>query len=310
LSDPVLEQSREMIRQGSKSFFAAARIFDAPTRASAYMLYAWCRHCDDVVDLQELGHGSGESTPKEARRRLATLESETERALDGEEMEHPAFAGLQRVVQKHEIPRRYPLHLLEGFRMDVEGRRYDRLDETLSYCYHVAGVVGVMMAYVMGVRDGATLDRASDLGIGFQMTNISRDVMEDAAVGRVYLPRRWLAEAGVPASEIWRHAHRPAVASVVKRFLAEADRYYRSSAAGISRLRGRHAWAIAAAKCIYSDIGRVVRERGSQAWDQRAVVSTARKLVLLGDAALEALWATTFERRTEPPPREGLFTRP
>jgi len=313
LTDPVVEQSREMIRQGSKSFFAAARIFDPPTRASAYMLYAWCRHCDDVVDLQELGH-KGEGAPEpdqaEARRRLDQLYEQTQRALSGDAVEHPAFAALQRVIELHEIPDRYPLHLLKGFRMDVEGRRYLDLEETLSYCYHVAGVVGVMMAYVMGVKDGPTLDRASDLGIGFQLTNISRDVMEDAAAGRVYLPERWLAEAGVPASEIWRQAHRAAVASVVGRLLAEADRYYRSSAGGIARLRPRHAWAIASAKGIYGDIGRVVRQRGEKAWDRRAMVSLPRKLVLLADGGLEALWATAFRRRSEPTPREGLFTRP
>ena len=96
------------------------------------------------------------------------------------------------------MPHRYPLEHLDGFVMDVEGREYHTLTDTVEYCYHVAGVVGVMMAYIMGVRDEPTLDRATDLGLAFQLTNICRDVVEDAEVGRVYLPLDWLTEAGVP----------------------------------------------------------------------------------------------------------------
>ena len=90
------------------------------------------------------------------------------------------------------------MDLLQGFEMDVEGRRYDTLEDTLDYAYHVAGVVGVMMARIMGVQDAPTLRRAQDLGLAFQLTNIARDVVEDARGGRVYLPGQWLDEAGVP----------------------------------------------------------------------------------------------------------------
>ncbi len=108
---------------------------------------------------------------------------------------------------------------LDGFVMDVEGREYRTLTDTVEYCYHVAGVVGVMMAYIMGVRDEPTLDRATDLGLAFQLTNICRDVVEDSEVGRVYLPRDWLAEAGVPIDGIADPVNRDGVFEVVRRIL-------------------------------------------------------------------------------------------
>ena len=111
--------SREVIRKGSKSFAAAARLFDADTRDDVYLLYAWCRYCDDLIDGQELGFGHEEITPAEAASRLERLRAGTLDALNGRRVTEPAFRGLQRVAEKHRIPHRYPLELIDGFAMDV-----------------------------------------------------------------------------------------------------------------------------------------------------------------------------------------------
>src|SRR5690606_25988910 len=194
MSDQVIAQATQSINVGSKSFAAAARLFDERTRQSAVMLYAWCRHCDDVIDGQVLGQGQLEGDRSSGEERLAMLVELTERAYAGELMPAPAFAAFQQVVQRHGIPPKYPLEHLAGFRMDVQGYRYQTLDDTLLYCYRVAGVVGLMMAQVMGAESEATLDRACDLGLAFQLTNIARDIVEDAQIGRVYLPADWLEE--------------------------------------------------------------------------------------------------------------------
>lgn len=192
--------------------------------------------------------------------------------------------------------------------MDVAGTRYESLEDCCRYCYHVAGVVGVMMAYVMGARGEDTLDRASDLGMAFQMTNIARDVIADAGARRVYLPAAWLRDAGVPVAEIDLPSHREAVAMVAARLLDEADRYYTSATAGIARLPLRSAWAIAAARRIYRDIGRLVRRRGAHAWDERLSTSRARKALLLLAAAGDVVRARA--RAPAAPSRQGLWTRP
>ena len=308
--DPVVDQSREMIRAGSKSFAGAARLLPRGTRESVYQLYAWCRYCDDCIDLQDLGQGAPTADVAEARDRLERLQRETSRALDGETVGEPVFVALQRVVERHEIPHRHPFELLEGFAMDVDERQYHTLDDLLSYCYHVAGVVGVMMAYVMGAEGKDTLDRAADLGIALQLTNIARDVMDDASAGRVYLPRNWLTEVGVPVDEIEQRRHRGAVHDVVRRMLAEADCYYRSASVGVARLPLRAAWSIATARGVYRDIGNLVVRQGEAAWDQRVYVSKPRKLMRVAGAGLETLILAGLRPNGKRYSREDLWNRP
>jgi 15-cis-phytoene synthase len=300
--------SRERIERGSKSFALAARLFAPDVRASAYMLYAWCRHCDDEIDGQELGTNTATAATAATDACLARLRDQTLAAVHGAARE-PIFLALQTVVARHRIPERYPLDLIEGMAMDVREERYETLGQTLAYSYHVAGCVGVMMAMIMGARERETLERACDLGIAFQLTNIVRDVAADARIGRVYLPAGWLADAGVPEGCIGDPQYRDGVHAVRLRLLAEADRYYRSAYYGIARLPLRSALAIAAARRIYADIGNVVRETGP-ADTERARVSSARKRWNLAAAAGDTLAARTVGRALPAPSRAGLWTMP
>ncbi len=313
MSDALHRHATQAIRQGSQSFAAAARLLAPDTRAGTVLLYAWCRHCDDVIDGQELGHG--QRTPPEEEgaglARIATLRDLTRRACAGEAMEHPAFAGLQQVVRSHGIP----LYLLEehlaGFAMDVEpSARYERIEDTLHYAWRVAGVVGVMMALVMGTRDAQAevppevLDRACDLGVAFQLTNIARDIADDARAGRVYLPAQWLREAGLPVGEpqaLLLPAHRAALAHVASRLVALAEPYYRSSLAGIGALPLRSAWSIATARGVYREIGRRVEALGPAAWDQRVATTRADKMVLIARGGALALLSRTWLPRASAP---------
>ena len=300
--------SRDRIERGSKSFAGAARLFSPEVRASAYMLYAWCRHCDDEIDGQELGFNTAAVGVSATMERLASLRADTIAAVEGRARD-TIFLALQTVVAKHDIPGRLALDLIEGMAMDVEGEPYRTLDDTLRYSYHVAGCVGVMMATIMGARDRATLDRACDLGIAFQLTNIARDVMADANVGRVYLPGDWLDEVGVPVGTLGAAQHRAAVHGVVLRLLDEADKYYASAYYGLAALPPRSALAIAAARRVYRDIGNVVRERGIIG-EERAKVSAARKVWGLAKAGFDTARAQSLGRFGTAPERTGLWTMP
>ncbi|TWI53012.1 phytoene synthase [Pseudomonas duriflava] len=307
MSTAVIDHATQSINVGSKSFAAAARLFDEQTRQSAVMLYAWCRHCDDVVDGQELGHGQVLGDRSASKARLEELEHETRRAFAGEPMTEPAFAAFQQVIQRHKIPEQYPLDHLAGFRMDVEERVYHHIDDTLDYCYHVAGVVGVMMARIMGAEDERTLDRACDLGMAFQLTNIARDIVEDARIGRVYLPRAWLDEADIPTVALADPQYRPALATLAQRLIALAEPYYTSAVSGIADLPLRSAWSIATARAVYREIGVKVYARGSHAWDSRVSTSSWDKLRLATGGALLAMRS----RVMRPTPRpDNLWRRP
>jgi phytoene synthase len=306
----IVDYCRERIEKGSKSFAAAARLFEPDTRNYAYMLYAWCRHCDDVIDDQELGFARPEASREAALARLEVLREKTRDALAGG-ADEPVFIALQRVARDKGLSETNLFEHLDGFAMDVAGRRYRTLDDTLSYCYHVAGVVGVMMANIMGVRDAATLDRACDLGIAFQLTNITRDVMEDASAGRVYLPADWLRAAGIPDGHVDDPEYRAAVYEVAERLLVVADRFYISARHGIAYLPFRSAWAIALARYVYREIGSMVRRQGSAAaWSERASVSRRRKLYGVARSLATIARSHAHGRLEEIPSRQGLWTRP
>ncbi len=303
--------SQEIIQKGSKSFAAASKLFDPQTRVSAHLLYAWCRHCDDVIDGQELGFRTAASAvAHDPKAELAKLKQQTADALAGKPMDTPVFQAFQAVMTRHDIPARHAFELLDGMAMDVDGRRYRTIGDTLEYCYHVAGVVGVMMAMIMGARADGTLDRASDLGLGFQLTNIARDVVEDAHAGRCYLPDTWLAEAGLSHATMAQPENRAALFGVALRLIEQAESYYQSSGFGISELPLRSGWAIGTARAVYREIGREVKRRGPRAWDTRVSTSTGQKLaaVVVGGAA--AIDARTRGQWIKPAPRDMLWTRP
>ena len=307
--DPIVSLSHELIEKGSKSFALAAKLLPRDTRYDAMMLYAWCRHCDDVIDDQILGFARETASAETPAERLEQLRKKTKAALEGR-ADEPVFIALGRVAGKHGMPERHPMELLSGFEMDVNGRVYETLEDTLDYCYHVAGVVGVMMAMIMGVRERQTLNRASDLGIAFQLTNISRDVVEDAKGGRCYLPRAWLREAGIDGADLCDPQHRKAVSQVTRRLLREADRYYRSALFGMQRLPLGAAIGIGCARRVYRDIGRIVASRGESAWDSRAIVGRTRKVAAAISGAIAALRAHTTLRIGCAPNRTGLWTMP
>ena len=311
MTDAVLAASKASIVKGSKSFRSASRLFDAEVREDAWLLYAWCRRCDDEIDGQDHGFGHENLSPEEQQRRLARLYDQTRRALAGEAMDDQTFAAFQRVAQRHRLPERWPLDLLDGFAMDVEHREYRTIDDVLTYCWHVAGVVGVMMARVMHVTDAAVLRRAQDLGLAFQLTNISRDVIEDAQDGRVYLPADWLVEVGLEptAAAVADPANRAAVHAVTRRLLAVAEPYYDSARDGLRGLPFRSSMAIAAARGVYREIGRKVVRHGPDAWDKRVSVGKAMKLWLFGRGALIAIWTQALDRGHPAPTRPDLWTR-
>ena len=192
--------------------------------------------------------------------------------------------------------------------MDAEERVYKSVDDILDYSYHVAGVVGVMMANIMGVRDEATLDRASDLGLAFQLTNIARDVIDDAKADRVFVPQDLLKAAGAPidAKDQLDRAAWPALHQAACAQLDIAESYYASAKVGIKELDFRCAWAISAALKVYREIGGKLREGGPEAWEGRVGASGKRKVVL----ALGSVGPAMGRKGVLVVDRGGLYDRP
>lgn len=313
--DALSAYGRQTIDKGSKSFALASLLFGRDMQADAQMLYAWCRWCDDVIDGQTLGGDAPDvaMTRQERARLLDDLRDKTRRSLAGETLGIAAFDAFGEVARRHAMPAKYPFDLLDGFAMDAEETRFDTRDVTLRYCYGVAGVVGVMMAIIMGVPrdDEETLDRACDLGLAFQLTNICRDVYDDARAGRIYLPAEDLAREGLSASQedILAPRNADAVWRTALVILDLADRYYDSASYGVRRLPPRAGAAIAAARNIYREIGAKIRAGGPEVWRERVAVSGRRKAALALIGLATGAPASLFLKAAAAPRREGLWSR-
>ena len=303
----IVATAQEAIARGSRSFTAASRLFERETRERAWLLYAWCRACDDLADGQD--HG-GEARAADARAGLARIRLLTDAALAGERVGDPAFDALRIVAAEANLPHRFVRDVVEGFALDAAGWMPRHEDELYRYAYHVAGAVGCLMAVLMGVspEDEATLDRACDLGIAFQLANIARDVEADDRMGRCYLPRDWLTEMDIPPGQHLQPRFRPRLAILAGRLTRSAADHAESARGGTPALGFRSAWAVLAAAGIYGDIAKKVAERGEHAWDRRAATSGFEKIGWIARAWWQALRRRNFHPATPRDP--ALWTRP
>lgn len=265
LEQTDLAACRTLLRAGSRSFDAAARLLPASVRDPAVALYAFCRVADDAIDQD-----GGGRLPC-LRERLALIYAERPLPI-------PADRAFARIVHRVAMPRVLPEALLEGFAWDAEGRRYADLPAVRDYAVRVAGSVGAMMALLMDVRDAPRLAAAIDLGVAMQLSNIARDVGEDARAGRLYLPLQWLADAGIdPDAFLAAPTFSARLGQVVQRLLHEADIHYARARPGIAALPVACRFGIGAASLLYAEIGREVARRGFDSVSGRAVVSGQRK---------------------------------
>jgi len=226
-----LEDCAALLREGSHSFAAAARCLPVEMRAAATALYAFCRVADDLIDTPQAVHQQDG---------IAQLTRRLDDIFAQRPQNDPVDRALTTVVVRHQLSRVPFDALVEGMAWDANGRRYAELDELLAYCARVAASVGAMMAQIMGVRDAQAMARACDLGLAMQLSNIARDVGEDARAGRCYIPTHWFVQYGVDLDE-WLQSPRDAqlVASLVHRLLNEAERLYRQGLAGVPMLPKR-----------------------------------------------------------------------
>jgi 15-cis-phytoene synthase len=310
-----LQACHALMRGGSKTFFAASRVLPARVRAPAAALYAFYRVADDAIDLVDDKHAA----LADLRLRLDAVYADRPRPI-------VADRALACVVRKCAIPRALLEGLLEGFEWDAQGRQYETLEDLHAYGARVAGTVGAMMALVMDTRSAAALARACELGVAMQLTNIARDVGEDARAGRLYLPHAWLVEAGVqPAAWLAAPVFNAGIAQVVQRLLQAADELYRRAECGVVALPRDCRPAIQAARLVYAEIGRELEAVGLDSVAHRAVVPRGRKLALMTRAAATLLVAPAraidmaplpavrhlVDAAAEPPapPRRGFYQR-
>ncbi|WP_371227374.1 15-cis-phytoene synthase [Roseovarius sp. 2305UL8-3] len=258
----------EAIRHGSRSFYAASKLLPRQIRDPALALYAFCRLADDAVDLQ----------PAKAEAVLR-LHERLDLAYAGRPRNAPADRAFAAIIEEFQMPSALPEALLEGLAWDAMEKRYSTISDLRAYSARVASTVGAMMCVLMRVRDRDALARACDLGVAMQLTNIARDVGEDAREGRLYIPTDWMREAGLdPEAFLAAPRMSDAVQNCVARLLCDAKALYQRADAGISALPASSRSGIFAARYIYAGIGGELQRLNCNSIDYRARTNTTQKL--------------------------------
>ena len=291
---------RKIMASGSKSFYAASRLFPSRLRGPATVIYTYCRLADDMVD-----EGGNRGTITELKMRLKNI-------YNGKASNDGIDKSFQDVVKKYNIPIALPMALIEGFDWDMSNRRYNSITDLTEYAIRVAGSVGAMISVLMGVSEKRALVCACRLGIGMQFTNIARDVGEDARNGRLYLPQEWMQEVGINSRD-WLKSPRytPEIAKLVKRLLFLASQHYLDASKAIFVLPKDCKLSIMAARYIYEEIGNEIKRNNFDSVNFRAHVSLTKKLFLIAKSFKEL--NTPFENsrdvnQNEPPYLAKMLT--
>ncbi len=278
-STQLLAQSSDVFRRRASTFSLAAQLLTHRQREQATQLYSFCRLVDDIADECD--------DPRIADEHLYQLRREVLGVVSA----RPEVAAAMAILDASPGGRRPAIDLLQGAADDVGGHIVSSDAALRAYCYRVAGTVGLMMCPVIGVANQEAFRHAVDLGIGMQLTNLCRDVLEDSRNGRVYLPRTRLLGAGTtPEALLNGTADEASVAQVVLDLLEVADRYYERGRDGLGYIPLRPRMAIAVAARVYQAIGGVLRQRGGNAMLGRAHLTWSGRLWYAGKALVELLW--------------------
>lgn len=278
IRDDDMAHCRAVIRTGSLSFHTASKLLPAAVRDPALALYAFCRLADDEVDEGD-----------QKARAVLSLRDRLDDVYAGKPRNAPEDRAFAAIVDAFEMPRALPEALLEGLAWDASERRYQTLSGVVDYSARVASAVGAMMCVLMRVRDADALARACDLGVAMQLTNIARDVGEDARAGRLYLPTDWIAEADMSVDAFMaQQTPSDETRRMVRRLLSEARRLYIRSEAGIGALPRSARAGIFAARYVYAGIGKQVQRNDYDSFTYRAHTSKGQKLGWVAKAGLRA----------------------
>ena len=261
-----MQPAVNVLAHHGKSFRFAGRFLDKQQLEDCARLYRFCRFIDDLVDEA--------SDAVTARSQLEVLKDNLDRGCSAD----PIVQDFIELTRQCQMQARVVSELIKGIESDLTPVLLQSESQLLRYCYRVAGTVGLLMCDVFGVRDTDARNHAIDLGIGMQLTNIARDVKEDATIGRRYIPSGWIGEVSPEALATPRQTPLRSINESVARLLALADKYYASGGQGLRFLPSRAQAGITIAAGVYREIGVVLSERGFDIHSGRAQVGLLRKI--------------------------------
>lgn len=276
----------------SKSFYLSTQFLPKEKRLPTFALYSFCRYADNIVDNPR------NRTVDELTAEIEYLKYELAVAYRSGESEHPILKAFIPSALAYNIPLRYPLELLDGVKLDLLKNRYQSFAELYQFAYAVAGVVGIMMSYIIGFSDPAALNYAEKLGVAMQLANILRDIQEDKNMNRIYLPLDEVRQFGLDEKDFFKETFNDAMRQLVKYQVERAHRFFIEADNGIPMLSRDGRFAVKAASRIYRGILSEIEKRDYNPFLGRVFVPQSRKFAIL---LQEFLRTNLFQRRQTSP---------
>ena len=274
--------ARSITARYARSFYLSAQLLPARKRWATYGLYGFCRHVDNLVDEP------GDFSPSQVRNQLCGVEDALTQAYQAGSSPDPIIHAYIQVAQRHEIPPHLPHELVEGVRMDIGECRYQTYADLYTYCYRVAGVVGLMMTHVLGHHDPGAFKHAEELGVAMQLTNILRDVDEDRLSGRLYLPIDEMDRFGVTEQDILEGQMSESLRDLMQFQSERSHAGYESAEPGIDMLDRDARFAIRSASRIYRGILGKIETRGYDPFQGRVYIPGRSKARIVIREALRS----------------------
>lgn len=281
--EKAYEYCESVTKFHAKSFYFAAKFLPKDKRKAVFPIYAFCRHVDDEIDEIEAGNEAKAIAAVERWRR--NLEGIYRGEVRGWNDENEAenlqmvFAAWRDLLAKYEISQDLPLDLIKGVLSDTHTNRYENFGDLYVYCYRVASTVGLMSSEILGYSDKIALEYAEAMGIAMQLTNILRDVKEDAAMNRIYLPQEDLRSFDVSEDQIFRGEMNDNFVELMKFQIERAREYYRKGERGIALLEKDSRFTVLLAARIYSKILDEIEKRNYNVFNSRAHTTKTQKLI-------------------------------
>lgn len=282
--EKAYEYCESVTRLHAKSFYFAAKFLPAHKQKAVYPIYAFCRHVDDEIDEAEIS-GQRESIAAVERWQSKLNDVYAGKSLDaensGDEKQNLVLSAWLDLLGKYQIPQKLPLELMQGVLQDTHTNRYENFDELYVYCFRVASTVGLMSSEILGYSEKIALEYAEALGIAMQLTNILRDVKEDAAMNRIYLPQEDLRKFDVSEEQIFANDFNENFRALIKFQIERARDYYAEGEKGIRLLEKDSRFTVLLAARIYSKILDEIEKQNYNVFNRRAQTSKRQKILAI-----------------------------
>lgn len=266
-------EAQKITKNFAKSFYLASLFLPKEKKYASYAVYAICRLSDETVD---------DPTKADPQQELAKLEQKIADAYTKNVIDTPLLAAFRHTVETYRIPKEYFDILIQGMRMDLELKRYTNFPLLYEYCYRVAGIVGLIMLRIFGCRDKTAEGYAVKLGAAMQLTNILRDISEDLARDRIYLPQEELASFGVSERQLSLEQNNAAFKNLLRFQIKRCEEFYRDSLAGVKLIDNyRTRFVVLLMQGIYAGILQAIQKNNFDVFSKRARVSRINKILIV-----------------------------